>query len=188
MLEERNVKIVFLGDASVGKTSIINAYVGDPEEIQSTVGAASKIKIVEYNGIRYKLELMDTAGQERYRTIVPMYLRGASAAVLVMDVSKENSLDSIDYWVNFIRENGEGISILVLCCNKIDLPERIYDIRSIQEKANEHQLTYFETSCISKVGIFNLFEYIISNLDTIYTKQPVTEKLIKNNKNESSCC
>ncbi|KAH0794404.1 small GTP-binding protein [Histomonas meleagridis] len=167
MLEqEENIKVVLLGDAAVGKTSIINYYFGENEEITPTIGAASKNKKIEFNGITYSLTVMDTAGQDAYRSVVPLYLHGANAAVIVMDVSKQDSLESVGYWYNFINETSSDISLVVLCCNKVDLPTRVYDTKDIDEKATELKLTYFETSAVSGIGIYKLFEYIVSKIST----------------------
>ncbi|KAH0788973.1 small GTP-binding protein [Histomonas meleagridis] len=186
MKEEISFKVVFLGDADVGKTSIINKYLNYNEKIIPTVGATNLKKSIDLNGVSYNLNIMDTAGQERYRTVVPLYLHGANAAVLVTDVSKPESLESIDYWMSFIRENATDISVIVLCCNKIDLADvRAYDSKSIQDKANEYQITYFETSAVSGVGIFKLFEFLISRLAC--SQAPDVTNL-KEASSESSCC
>ena len=88
----QNVKVVLLGDSACGKSSIARRYIhGDFNEYsESTIGAAFCVKqMLEYN---IKLEPWDTAGQERYHSLAPMYYRGASAAIIVYDITKKETL------------------------------------------------------------------------------------------------
>ncbi|KAH3762476.1 RAB GTPase protein A3 [Pelomyxa schiedti] len=101
--EKRHItyKVVLLGDPSAGKTSIVtrltsNAFI---PEIPSTIGATYQVHNVAVDGCIVKLEIWDTAGQERYRSLTPMYMRGAHAGVIVYDITSPPSFDSVSRWI-----------------------------------------------------------------------------------------
>lgn len=174
MIEEvEEVKIVLLGDANAGKTSIIHSYVHPDtkfDNMKPTVGSASQQKIVEFNGIKYSLNITDTAGQERFRGLVPAYLHGARAAIIVVDITKEEAMNSIEYWMQFVRDNGNDIGETILCCNKIDLiqsGECTEGVVDLQEKASEYNVTFFETSAKTGFGVYKMFEYLISKISVM---------------------
>mgnify|MGYP001255919897 CR=1 FL=1 len=93
-------KIGIIGDYSVGKSSIMNTYVYGEERSRhdSTIGVDFNHKIVEYQNHKFKLHIWDTAGQEIYRAILPMYYRNADVVFICIDMSNSNSHETIDYW------------------------------------------------------------------------------------------
>eukprot|EP00091_Calanus_sinicus_P010663 TRINITY_DN24633_c0_g1_i1.p1 TRINITY_DN24633_c0_g1~~TRINITY_DN24633_c0_g1_i1.p1 ORF type:complete len:129 (+),score=30.24 TRINITY_DN24633_c0_g1_i1:55-441(+) len=96
-------KVLLVGDANVGKTSILKRYVEGrcPEGYTSTIGIDFKKRIVQLGGNRnIKLQLWDTAGQERFRGMCRSYYRGSDAIVFVYDVTNLNSLENISFWLN----------------------------------------------------------------------------------------
>ena len=195
MLEEiEEVKIVLLGDTNFGKTSILRAYVYPDtllDNMKPTGGSASEQKLVEFNGSKYMLNITDTAGQERFRGLVPVYLHGAKAAIIVVDISKDDATNSIEYWVNFVKENTNDIREVILCCNKIDLidsGESTISIDDLQEKASELNLTFFETSAKTGFGIYKMFEYLISKISAMNDEEekPVPQQISRGEK--GGCC
>lgn len=119
-------KIVFLGDMSVGKTCIINQFMYgtfDPTH-QPTIGIDFLSKTMYLDEQTVRLQLWDTAGQERFRSLIPSYIRDASAAVVVYDVTNRQSFLSVDKWVEDVRaERGTQVAI-VIAGNKLDLEEK----------------------------------------------------------------
>jgi len=117
-------KIVILGDTGVGKTSIVLQYVENRFNIMSspTIGASFLSKTVWVDGARCRLQLWDTAGQERFRSLAPMYYRGAAAAVLVYDVTSLDTFRKVKEWVKELRTNIFEDIILVLVGNQVDKP------------------------------------------------------------------
>ena len=118
----RTLKICFVGEAGVGKTSIANRYVRNvfnPNITLTTVGAHYLCK--SYDATTH-LEIWDTAGQERYRAIVPLYLRRASAVIVVVDLTspKDRIVADARRWIQYVREEDEKCPIVV-ALNKADL-------------------------------------------------------------------
>eukprot|EP00045_Choanoeca_perplexa_P000057 m.12878 g.12878 ORF g.12878 m.12878 type:complete len:132 (+) comp10046_c0_seq1:27-422(+) len=108
-------KIVLLGSQSVGKTSLVLRYVeGTFQAVGSpTIGASFFTHKLTVDGTRVKLQLWDTAGQERFRSMAPMYYRGASAALLVYDVTSANSLEEAKSWAAELQRNTEDDTCIV---------------------------------------------------------------------------
>ena len=79
-------------------------------------------KTIEYKGNSLKLQIWDSAGQERYKALIPSYVRGASIVFIVYDVTNKNTFTNVITWINFIKQVNTDASYLVLCGNKIDLP------------------------------------------------------------------
>jgi small GTP-binding protein len=126
-------KIAFLGNQSVGKSSIIEKYINNrfSEEsnvhsiaIQPTVGIDFLAKTVRYDSRSYRLQLWDTAGQERFKSLIPSYLKDAICAIIVYDVTNKQSLADADSWLQLYSENKTFEGYTVLVGNKIDLPNR----------------------------------------------------------------
>ena len=117
-------KIIFVGDAGVGKTTIISRIMDNPynEAYEPSIGVDFMSKNISFHGQITKLQMWDTAGQEKYKGLIPSYVRNSSIVFLIYDVSTKTSFDNIPNWINFIR-NIETTT-LVLCGNKIDVSER----------------------------------------------------------------
>ena len=117
-------KIIFVGDAGVGKTTIIGRIMGNPyaEEYEPSIGVDFMSKSLRHNGQNVKLQIWDTAGQEKYKGLIPSYVRNSSFVFVVYDISVKTTFDNIPKWINFIRsiEN----TTIILCGNKIDLENR----------------------------------------------------------------
>lgn len=160
------IKIVLLGQSAAGKTCIATRYVKGTffSQSVSTVGASYLTKTVVSDGVTYDLNIWDTAGQELYRSLTPMYYRNAHAAVIVFDVTSRESFKSASNWINELCETGEN-SFIILVGNKIDL----LDAREVPESdgvklAKDLRCTYVETSALSNVGIDLLFQNIIKGV------------------------
>jgi Ras-related protein Rab-6A len=119
-------KIVFLGDMSVGKTSVINQFMYgtfDPSH-QPTIGIDFLSKTMYLDDRTIRLQLWDTAGQERFRSLIPSYIRDASAAVIIYDVTSRQSFQSVDKWVEDMRSERGTEAVLLIAGNKTDLDDK----------------------------------------------------------------
>ena len=121
--EDQEFKIVLVGNAAAGKTSIINRLIKKSfnEYNPSTVGAMFLTHRVEIEGKGYKLQIWDTAGQERLRAIAPLYYRDAQGVILVYDVTNQQSFEGLDSWFHDLSEKGSERTCTVVVGNKIDL-------------------------------------------------------------------
>lgn len=167
MADANAVKLVLLGDSGVGKTSIVTQYVSGtaPDNVNPTIGAAFVTKDVNIDGQQLELLIWDTAGQEVYRGLAPMYYRSALIAIIVFDVTKAESFDSVSYWIKELKTNVEESIVILVCGNKIDLEEkRVIEFQSANSMANENGALYAETSASSGAGVDRMFQVAISNL------------------------
>ena len=116
----REIKIVLLGDSGVGKSSIAQRYVTDTfrPHGESTIGASFMSKMIVNNGSPCKCQIWDTAGQEKYHSLAPMYYRGAAAAILVYDMTKKSSFEKLQKWVDELKERGPDGIVLCVAANK----------------------------------------------------------------------
>jgi small GTP-binding protein len=119
-------RIVLIGDTAVGKTSILNRVMEDrfnPFE-QTTVGANWQLYVRDFNGDRVELQIWDTAGQERFRSLGPLYYRGASGAIVVYDVTSRSSLESLAHWIEDFEAVAGNDGMMVIAGNKCDLEDQ----------------------------------------------------------------
>lgn len=133
-------KIIIIGDSGVGKTNILSRYIKNSFsfDTRSTVGVEFGANKIEVNGFKVKNQIWDTAGQERYRSITSTYYKGAKGALVVYDISKRDSYDNINKWINELRMNGDKDVIIVMVGNKSDcIDDRVVSHEEGELKARE---------------------------------------------------
>ena len=140
-------KIIFVGEAGVGKTTIINRI--NDNEFQSaydaTIGVDFWPKKINFRGNEITLQIWDTAGQERYRGLIPSYVRNSSIVFIVFDITNRKTFESIPKWIELIKSIEKNI--LVLIGNKDDLEEkREVEKKEGEDLAKENEMSYFELS------------------------------------------
>lgn len=170
-----NGKIVFLGDIRVGKTAIINSYQRLKLDTTPTIGANSIPCIVELNGTKITLNVWDTAGQEEFKCVLPMYAHGAIVAVLVFDLSNDSSFVNLNEWIGFISDN-TGIENIVIVGNKSDLISS-EDHTMAEEFCSERGYPLFITSAKTRSNIDILFNYLAKIVQA--THVPCEEKTVE---------
>ena len=154
--------MIFIGDSGVGKTSIITRVttgVFDPSP-PSTIGAGVRPISFKSGGQAYKFHLWDTAGQDIYRSIVPLYFRQATCAVAVFSMNDGNSFTDIPDWIKLLREHAYHEVPVVVVGNKMDLESHEFEIPEIKRWAEANHFPLFFTSAVSGRGINELFEHI----------------------------
>jgi small GTP-binding protein len=164
--EKLTFRVVAIGDSSVGKTSIINRFLRDtfePEEPE-TIGVLYDSFVQEVNGTSVEIQLWDTAGQEQYRSLGPIYFRSAAAAIVVFDLTNDESFRSIGGWVNSFRNACSDTSIVIVVGNKSDRIERIVQAEEAKAWAKEHDASYVETSAKTGQGVKVLFDELVALL------------------------
>jgi small GTP-binding protein len=167
-------KLVLLGEMACGKTSLVHRYVKGSyfENQESTIGASFFTKTVNEYNIKY--ELWDTAGQERYHSLAPMYYRGASAAVIVFDITEPASFERAKKWVVELKANVSNPDLIIaLVGNKVDLKDdRLVDENEAREYAEEQQLLYFETSAKENIAVEDVFSVVAGKLHELDASKP----------------
>eukprot|EP00357_Protocruzia_adherens_P020155 CAMPEP_0115025884 /NCGR_PEP_ID=MMETSP0216-20121206/34341_1 /TAXON_ID=223996 /ORGANISM="Protocruzia adherens, Strain Boccale" /LENGTH=220 /DNA_ID=CAMNT_0002400703 /DNA_START=43 /DNA_END=705 /DNA_ORIENTATION=+ len=160
-------KLVFLGDQSVGKTSIINRFMYDTFDAnyQATIGIDFLSKSMYLDEKTIKLQLWDTAGQERFRSLIPSYIRDSSLAVIVYDITNRKSFESVNKWVEDIRNERGSEVIIMLVGNKVDLEDRRVIPKTEGEKlAKSLEVLFMETSAKEGTNVKSLFKKLASSL------------------------
>ena len=144
------VKIIIIGDASVGKSNILLRYTKNEydDANKPTIGIEWAFKIVEHDGVKVKLQIWDTAGQERFRAITDQYYKGAAGIVIVYDLAARKSYESVGNWLSEVRRCVESEEVpIILVGNKKDLvDERVITVEEAETYASENAMFYFETS------------------------------------------
>ena len=151
----------------MGKTSLIKRYINDEftEKTPMTIGVSDFTKLVSVDGSNIILSLYDTAGQECYQSIVPIYFRGCKAAVIVYDITCEKSFKKVQYWIEQTRELGSKDIMFMLIGNKVDLESgRAIKVKDALEVAKQNGMLYFETSCRSALNVELAFNHLLKTL------------------------
>ena len=177
---QKGNKVVIIGDSSVGKTCIIQQYLSNTfQDTTSTIGACHFQKTVK----DVPIEIWDTAGQERFKSMIPMYYKGAKAIIIVFDITNVHSFEGAKKWLVEIKANISS-SYKMLCGNKIDLHEqRSVSNGEAKTYAESNQCMYVETSAKDNVGIDEMFDDIADNIKRIMKEN---EELNSNNNKSAS--
>ena len=168
-------KIILLGKNNVGKTSLILQYSSNifQEELASTIGAEYISKDLFFNDQKLTLNIWDTSGQERYRSLSKIYFKNSHIIILVYDItSKESFNDIINFWYNYVTENLGNNLIYAIVANKSDL----YLNEQVSHEEGENYAKkinafYFETSAKNNEGINEMFSLVGKTFLDNYNKQ-----------------
>ena len=175
--QSRDVKVVLLGDQGVGKSSLVLRFVTNNFKFDSetTIGASFMSKMImvptqvpgsqeehtEMTPINFKI--WDTAGQEKYHSLAPMYYRGAAAAIVVYDITRKTSFETLQNWVNELKQLGPENIVIAIAGNKSDL-ENEREIETVDAlnyaKSMGPDTLFLETSAKTDTNVGDLFKQI----------------------------
>ncbi|XP_013930443.1 PREDICTED: ras-related protein Rab-6B-like isoform X1 [Thamnophis sirtalis] len=164
----RKFKLVFLGEQSVGKTSLITRFMYDSFDntYQATIGIdfLSKTMYLE-DRTQVRLQLWDTAGQERFRSLIPSYIRDSTIAVVVYDITNLNSFQQTSKWIDDVRTERGSDVIIMLVGNKTDLADkRQITTEEGEQRAKELSVMFIETSAKTGYNVKQLFRRVAAAL------------------------
>ncbi|XP_023656315.1 ras-related protein Rab-6A-like isoform X3 [Paramormyrops kingsleyae] len=163
----RKFKLVFLGEQSVGKTSLITRFMYDSFDntYQATIGIDFLSKTMYLEDRTVRLQLWDTAGQERFRSLIPSYIRDSTIAVVVYDITNLNSFQQTSKWIDDVRTERGSDVIIMLVGNKTDLADkRQVSVEAAERKARELNVMYIETSAKAGYNVKQLFRRVAAAL------------------------
>ena len=189
--EERDIKIILLGETGVGKTSIINRYINNEfnNEAPSTLGASFATKEVKMDKIKYLVNVWDTSGQEKYHSVTNLFINGSNIVILVYSVDSKISFEGLEYWYNTIKEKLEGDKyILAVIGSKGDLYEKEIIPEEKAKKFAEEKNAIFRIVSAKEdsEGINKLFNHLLDELiknkkyeiraESVAIKRPIKAK------------
>ncbi|XP_067949169.1 ras-related protein Rab6-like isoform X1 [Watersipora subatra] len=178
----RKFKLVFLGEQSVGKTSLITRFMYDSFDntYQATIGIDFLSKTMYLEDRTIRLQLWDTAGQERFRSLIPSYIRDSSVAVVVYDITNANSFHQTSKWIDDVRSERGSDVIIMLVGNKTDLSDkRQISTEEGEKKAKELGVMFIETSAKAGYNVKQCFVRLSSALVAQDPEEQDTEKHVK---------
>ena len=198
-------KLILIGDSNTGKTSLINRFVNDSFEDKfiTTIGVDFLMKQIVFDEETViKLQIWDTAGMEKYKNITSAYYRGAHGALVVFDLTNEESFRNVKKWVdNYCQLNVEGTENVYIIGNKVDLmEERVVKQDEINEYVGNNGFKYTETSAKTGQGVNDIFYDFVRNLANKFKQKGEKNNILNFNDNitnlntkeaekqEAKCC
>ena len=187
-------KIVFLGDSSVGKTSIANRMINGSfiKDSKPTVGTAFFSKQYKYDDLLYDFQIWDTAGEEKFRSMAPFYVQHASLAYIVFDISNRESFNHVGSWYQTSQSCGP-IPVIIIG-NKSDLDNRFSSPEELSDACSYYSncVQYIETSALIGTGINEVFNEAVSSIISSKATPYITEDSIVSlsviEETKTSCC
>ena len=161
--EPITIKLVTLGDTKVGKSSIIVRFCKNEfdQYREPTIGATFLTQTVSVWNFNIRYEIWDTAGQEKFRSLAPLYYRGASAALIVYDITNRESFENATKWIQEVHSQEGKHVIIALAGNKVDLhSNRVVTKYEALELAKKNRYIFFETSAKHSINIKEIFHHI----------------------------
>ena len=185
MEEEIVYKVLLLGDSSVGKTCFLLRYCDKSfQDVHlSTIGLDYRLKSMTLkNNKNIKLQIWDTAGQDRFRAITKNYYKGANGIILIYDVTNMQTYENVKNWISQIKEEASPNVIIYLVGNKIDFPDeqRLIKAEDGQKIADEFNLPFKEASAKDGTNVNEIFQELLEEIDEKYAKIEVPKGERKN--------
>ena len=196
--EVEEIKVILVGESGTGKTSLINTSIGLPfkEEILSSSTNSFAPKEFEIGGKKYILNLWDTIGQEKFRSLTKIFIKESKIVIFVYDITNEKSFIELDYWIKTITEILKDEPVLGIAGNKQDLyiNEQVKEERA-QKFAENNNMLFKLTSAKTPTSFIKLMEellkqYIVKNGGSIEPKKEGIQlgKTEQKDLNRRKCC
>ena len=189
------LKILIVGDSSVGKTNFINRFIENKfnNNYMTTSGIDLKTANLEIKNKNIRIQIWDTAGQEKYKAITKNLFLKVMGAIIIFDITNEKSFNNLKNWVQMVKEECGPHMTIIIVGNKNDLIEQ----RKINEEeviayANKQKLDYIETSCKTgenvKKAVTILCEKILETKEINEDPSFILDNTIFQNKKKKKCC
>jgi len=201
-MASKDYKVVILGASGVGKTCLGLRFVKDQfvTYTASTIGASFLVKELVFNSQKMTMQIWDTAGQERFRSMAPLYYRGAVAAILVFSITDEASFEKLKEWVRELKINhpSDEPLELAIACNKADLSDqRVVAWETAAQYAESIGALIHETSAKNNTGVSQLFHDVARRLVSSKSRStdppqsglpPLPDPLAPDSARRQKCC
>ncbi|KAL1807098.1 hypothetical protein ACET3Z_030166 [Daucus carota] len=165
--EEYLFKVVIIGDSAVGKSNLLSRYSRNEFNLHSkaTIGVEFQTQTMEFDGKEVKAQIWDTAGQERFRAVTSAYYRGTLGALIVYDITRRTTFDSVTRWLQELKTYSDTTVTKMLVGNKKDLANiRSVSVEEGAKLAEEEGLFFTETSALDSTNVNKAFEFVIGEI------------------------
>ena len=176
--EEVTLKILLLGDMTVGKTTLLLKYIDNytPDLYISTLGIDYKTKNITYNDAQICLKIWDTAGQERYQVITKSFVKGTDGIIYMYDITNKQSFTNIKQWLEDTQEYSFGAKKIIVG-NKIDMEEKREVSEEMKERlCKEMDVDLVEVSAKKGTDVNEAFDKLIKSILGNMTKEAIIKK------------
>lgn len=159
-------KIIIIGDPGVGKSSFMLRFTDNKfdERYVSTIGVDFKNKLIEVDDKIITLQLWDTAGQDRFKSITTSYYRGADSVLIMFDLTDRTSFKNVTQWMDEVGRYRTHSVYIILAGSKCDLTDRVVTKDEAEQLAAKYNILYFETSAKKYINVNTVFEEIAQEL------------------------
>ena len=164
-------KILLLGDSGVGKSSLLLRYTKNEfiSDLRSTIGVEFALKYLTIDNFQLKVQIWDTAGMERYRSITNAYYKGAKGVIVVYDICRKKSFENVDKWIDDFKSKADDDAVIILIGNKSDLDEkREVSKEEAESKAQKNKFGFMETSAKDNNNVQKAFETLFHEIVKMY--------------------
>lgn len=165
--EDYLFKVVLIGDSAVGKSNLLSRYARNEFHMNSkaTIGVEFQTQSMEFDGKEIKAQIWDTAGQERFRAVTSAYYRGAVGALVVFDISRRHTFESVGRWLDELKMHSDMNVVTMLVGNKCDLESlREVPIEESKALAEAEKLFFIETSALNATNVNDAFQIVIKEV------------------------
>ncbi|KAL3820812.1 hypothetical protein ACJIZ3_006717 [Penstemon smallii] len=180
--EDYLFKIVLIGDSAVGKSNLLARFARDEfyPNSKSTIGVEFQTQKIDIKGKEVKAQIWDTAGQERFRAVTSAYYRGAVGALVVYDVSRRQTFDSIGRWLNELQTYSDMNVVTILVGNKSDLKDA-REVTTAEGKslAEAQGLFFIETSALDSSNVAAAFQTVVKEIYNILSRKVIQSRDLK---------
>ena len=161
---DKSIKVIILVDSYVGKSSLINRLINNKfVELSNTLSIEYHTYVISINGYKIRMQIWDTAGQEKFNSLISNYYKNTDVAIFVYSIDKEESFQNLEMWFKHLKDNNEN-SLNILIGNKLD-----------KEKEGERVLNYEKAENFAKLNKFFLFREISCKSKEIYDIEDIYE-------------
>lgn len=165
--EDYLFKVVLIGDSAVGKSNLLSRYARNEFHMNSkaTIGVEFQTQSMEFDGKEIKAQIWDTAGQERFRAVTSAYYRGAVGALVVYDISRRHTFESVGRWLDELKMHSDMNVVTMLVGNKCDLESlREVPVEESKSLAEAEKLFFIETSALNATNVNDAFQIVIKEV------------------------
>jgi len=182
--EDYLFKVVLIGDSAVGKSNLLSRYARNEfnNNSKATIGVEFQTQSMEIEGKEVKAQIWDTAGQERFRAVTSAYYRGAVGALIVYDISRRQTFENVNRWLDELKVHSDSSVVVMLVGNKSDLAHiREVTVEEATALAEKQGMSFMETSALEAVNVIDAFQTVLREIHKIVSKKALTADPSKTN-------